>query len=160
MNGFGLVLVVLTLPDWFWSPYWHVSAIVLLADVLFQDTGVDVDWLQRAGNIMTCEGGRVGNTEEMESIWELAMATCSHFGPKQRSIHIGTFSQLSFQQIIEHCLVGRGALIYFSKDLKKNKSDQDSKNVLDNISDESATDRLHVQTGISPDNTYNNTHSH
>lgn len=43
---------------------------------------------------------------------------------------------------------------------KKNKSDRDSKNVLDNISDESATDRLHVQTGISPDNTYNNTHSH
>lgn len=46
-----------------WSPYWHVSAIVLLADVLFQDTGVDVDWLQSTGNIMTCGEGRVGNTE-------------------------------------------------------------------------------------------------
>lgn len=46
-----------------WSPYWHVSAIVLLADVLFQDTGVDVGWLQRTGNIMTCGEGRVGNVK-------------------------------------------------------------------------------------------------
>lgn len=43
-----------------WSPDSHVSAIVLLADVLFQDTGVDVGWLQRTGNIMTCGEGRVG----------------------------------------------------------------------------------------------------
>lgn len=154
------MLVGLTLPDWFWSPYWHVSAIVLLADVLFQDTGVDVDWLQRAGNIMTCEGGRVGNTEEMESIWGLAMATGSHFGPKQPSIHIWTFSQLSSRQIIQHWLVGRGALFHFFWGFKKNKCDQDSKNVLDNISGESVTGWLHVQTGISPDNSSSYIHSH
>lgn len=68
------------------SPYWHVSAIVLLADVLFQDTGVDVCWLQRTGNIMTCHEGRVGNMEGewgvrrgWESIWGLAKGIFQQF---------------------------------------------------------------------------------
>lgn len=60
-------------------PYWHVSAIVLIAHVLFQDTGVDVGCIQSTGNIMAW--GKRGEDQrvEMEGIWELATTIFQQF---------------------------------------------------------------------------------
>lgn len=48
----------------------HVSAVVLFADVFLQDTGVNVCWLQRAVNIMTCKGNRGREREREKKVEE------------------------------------------------------------------------------------------